>query len=224
MTVAALFVSPDGPYPELLGPELCWGIERDAMTYGGSHPVVAHPPCNLWVNLAASNWKRGLNEGKPRPYPAWYEGGSDGGLFAHALACVRKYGGVLEHPAGSWAWKHHGLRKPFNLIRLDSSRVGHWASGSWSTEADLLAGIEHNYSVCEVQQSAYGHKAQKKTWLLYCGQRSPFELDWREVEGTHQIGWFDRKKPTLSKKEAIKTPPRFARELIRLAEWSQHGK
>ena len=30
MSVAALFVDPNGPYPELLGEELCWDEARDA--------------------------------------------------------------------------------------------------------------------------------------------------------------------------------------------------
>jgi len=45
-------------------------------------------------------------------------------------------------------------------------------------------------------------------------------LRWERPAGTHQIGWFDRKKPTLSKKESKLTPTAFAEELIRLAEWS----
>jgi hypothetical protein len=75
--------------------------------------------------------------------------------------------------------------------------------------------------VCEVWQSAYGHQARKRTWLLYCGARPPFELRWERQPGTHQVGWFDRNKPTLSKRAASATPPAFAEELIRLAEWSR---
>lgn len=57
--------------------------------------------------------------------------------------------------------------------------------------------------------------------LLYCGKRAPFELNWDREPGTHQIGWFDRNKPTLAKKAASATPRAFAEELIRLAEWSR---
>lgn len=74
---------------------------------------------------------------------------------------------------------------------------------------------------CELFQSAYGHKAAKRTFLLYCGRQPPFELNWERVPGTHQIGWFDRIKPTVGKKEASRTPVAFAEELIRLAEWSR---
>ena len=48
MNVQALFVDTAGIYPTLLGAENCWGEERDARTYAGDDPVVAHPPCQRW--------------------------------------------------------------------------------------------------------------------------------------------------------------------------------
>jgi hypothetical protein len=165
----------------------CWDERRDARRYDGPHPVVAHPPCQLWVNFAALNFKRyGGEHNRP---------GNDGGKFAHALSCVRRFGGVLEHPASSNAWPAHGLAPP--------PRVGwgHVGDGEW---------------VCEVWQSAYGHKARKRTWLLYKGP-SPLEGRWGRPVGTHQCGWFDRIKPTLSKREASLTPPAFAEFLVALA-------
>jgi hypothetical protein len=201
VTVAALFVqpAPKGVYPELLGAELCWDEARDARTYAGPHPVVAHPPCQLWVNLAAVNWKR-----YGRQLPAWYEGGTDGNCFADALTSVLKYGGVLEHPAESHAFAEYGLC---------TTRGANW---NWSVHP--VVGVK--YWFCEVWQSAYGHPARKRTWLIYSGTRPPFELRWDRTPGTHQVGWFDRNKPTLSKSAASATPVAFAEELIRLAEWS----
>ncbi len=100
------------------------------------------------------------------------------------------------------AWEQFGLPKP---KEIGWNRVG-------------LHGREW---VCEVWQSAYGHKARKRTWLFYHGSQYPFDLRWDRPAGTHQIGWFDRIKPTLSKAEAKRTPDAFAEELIRLAEWSR---
>ena len=189
MSVAALFVQTNGHYFGIEGVDP-WDAPRDARAYSGPHPVVAHPPCQLWVNFAALNFKRyGGEHNRP---------GNDQGCFAAALAAVRRYGGVLEHPAHSHAWRAHGLPAPL--------RVGWIQAGS--TEY-----------VCEVWQSAYGHPARKRTWLFYVGQK-PHELRWDRKPGTHQIGWFDRIKPTMSKRAAIATPPAFRDELLRLARYA----
>ena len=152
-TVAALFVAKGGCYYDLPGVDP-WDAERDARKYQGPHVVVAHPPCQLWVNFAALNFKRWGGEHN-RP-------GNDGGCFASALASVREYCGVLEHPAGSNAWKAHGLTAP--------PREGGWASARWRVNTEW---------VCEVWQSAYGHLARKRTWLYYVGTE-PRELDGEE--------------------------------------------
>jgi hypothetical protein len=168
-----------------------WDEARDARAYDGPWPVVAHPPCHLWVNFAALNFKRyGGEHNRP---------GNDGGKFAHALSCVRRFGGVLEHPASSNAWNEFGLVVPSGLGWL---RVG---KREW---------------VCEVWQSAYGHKARKRTWLYYVGD-GPRPLRLEREAGSHQCGWFDRNKPTLGKREASATPIEFARYLVRLAESSR---
>jgi hypothetical protein len=130
--------------------------------------------------------------------------GNDGGCFAHALACVRRFGGVLEHPAFSDAWKAYGLPRP--------------SGTEWTQSGEFW--------VCEVWQSAYGHKARKRTWLLYSGDSPPLDLRWDRTDGTHQIGFHDqrgkdRNKPTVSGKAASATPPEFRDELIRLA---RHAK
>lgn len=226
MTVAALFVDDKGIYPDLLGRMACWcgddWFERwpdqtsdDARGYPGPDPVVAHPPCHLWVNLAAVNWKR-----YKRQRPAWYPGGNDGGCFAAALAAVRRWGGVLEHPAGSHAWAKHKLIAPQHPNPKRRKALD-WAIERGDTSGWWYAGPNPREWTCRVSQSAYGNLCRKDTWLLYCGARPPFELDWMRKPGTHQCGWFDRNKPTVSKREASATPERFARELIRLAEWSR---
>jgi hypothetical protein len=200
MPVVALFVDPKGIYPQLLGPMHCWDEERDARLYPGPDPVVAHPPCNLWVNMAAVNWKR---YGRQRP--AW-QGGDDGGCFASAVRSVLRYGGVLEHPAGSHAFQHQAL--PYPMV-----------PGRWELVAD-------DVWVCEVWQHAYGHGARKATWLLYCGRRPPFELNWERNSATithhcgHDANWRTN-KIRLEKRHASATPRAFAEELIRLAEWSR---
>lgn len=192
--IAALYVATGGAYFGLDGVDP-WDEARDARKYDGPWPVVAHPPCQLWVNFAALNFKRyGGEHNRP---------GNDGGCFAHALACVRQFGGVLEHPAGSNAWPAFRLYRPEQ--GMGWSRV---AEDEW---------------VCEVWQSAYGHPARKRTWLLYVGSRRPAEMRWDRAPGTHQVGWFDRNKPTLSKKAANATPPEFRDALLALAATSRRS-
>ena len=89
--IAALYVDPKGAYANLPGVEL-WDKQRDARLYAGPHSVVAHPPCGRWCKLAA------LVEAR-----YGHKRGEDGGCFAAALAAVRAFGGVLEHPAFSAA-------------------------------------------------------------------------------------------------------------------------
>lgn len=98
--VAALYVSPKGPYAGLPDVEL-WDEARDARKYAGPWPVVAHPPCARWCRLA------GLVEAR------WgHRKGDDGGCFEAALGAVRTFGGVLEHPAYSDAFAAYGLPSP----------------------------------------------------------------------------------------------------------------
>jgi hypothetical protein len=83
-----------------------------------------------------------------------------------------------------------------------------------------MAGL-HEW-VCEVWQSAYGHRANKATWLYCYSVVKPHELVWDRPKGEFQIGFQDqrgkaRNKPTLGKKEANATPIAFRDELIKLA-------
>lgn len=101
--VAALYVARGGCYFGL--PDVDpYDISRDARLYAGPWPVVAHPPCERWGKY----WF-----GSTSPHaPQRFAKGDDGGCFAAALEAVRRYGGVLEHPAKSHAWRAFGLIEP----------------------------------------------------------------------------------------------------------------
>ncbi len=170
MTVAALYVDPHGVYANLPGVEV-WDEARDARLYAGPRPVVAHPPCNRWVSYGARE-KRG----------------DDGGCFAAALAAVRKFGGVLEHPAKSQAFAAFGLPRP----GLD------W----WVTTLD-----DPGWSI-SVDQFCYGFPTRKETWLYAVGVKPPqFPLR----------VWTRRGCETLWSTERSKTPRAFAEELLAMA-------
>ena len=190
--IAALFVDPEGAYSEV-DVDL-WDESRDARLYDGPYPVVAHPPCNKWSPLAFINQQR---------IPGYYLG-DDGGCFESALKAVRKYGGVLEHPAGSLAWSHFGLQRP---------KRGFWSGsldGSWVTE---------------VSQSAYGHRARKKTWLYYVGPEPP-AMNWDDPPVTaivsgflhHETGAYKADESRrVRPHEASATPAAFRDELLAMA-------
>jgi len=195
--ISVLFAEKNGCYFDLDGID-CWTIGRDARLYNGDNPVIAHPPCQLWGKMAKINYIRwGGEHNKP---------GNDQGCFMSALESIDRCGGILEHPAQSYAWAKHKLRNP-NKIGWSPSGLG------W---------------VCEVWQSAYGHKANKATWLYYKGEDKPFDLNWERLKGSHQIGRQDqrgkkRNKPTLNRKESNATPIKFRDELIKLAKYSSNS-
>lgn len=94
MLPVALFTRSDSNYLAL-GVE-CYDIHRDARTYGGSSPVVAHPPCRAWSKFRAF--------AKPRH--------DEKACGVWAVEKVRDNGGVLEHPAFSRLWRACSLPSP----------------------------------------------------------------------------------------------------------------
>ena len=201
--VAALYVDPQGVYSGQSGVE-CWGEVKDARTYGGPHPVVAHPPCQRWGRF----W-----HGSPRK-PHQFKLGDDGGCFASALASVRRCGGVLEHPADSQAWNAFALHAP-------SRGVG-WVSAGHDAEW-----------TCSVDQGPYGHASRKGTWLMVCGvaredlpdlewSRLPQRLDpkmlerhgYKKARRTGMVAMVGGKNKTAIRNA---TPPNFRDILIAIA-------
>lgn len=200
--IAALYVEEGGAYSGLPGVDP-WPEARDARRYAGPWPVVAHPPCARLGRY----WG-----GSPTTWPRLVLG-DDGGCFASALAAVRRWGGVLEHPEGSHAWRHFGLVAP--------PRCGGWVRADWTHG--------HAGSTCCVEQGWYGHKARKATWLYSCGVGLP-ELRWGRAEGDfvrledgcHSAE--DRRRAVrtgacqrLSKRERAATPPEFRDLLLAMA-------
>jgi hypothetical protein len=145
--VAALYVETDGAYFGLSGVDP-WDEARDARAYAGPHPVVAHPPCQRWGRFWHGSTRK----------PHQFKLGDDGGCFEAALAAVRKWGGVLEHPADSKAWAYFNLNRP--------ERGAGWV------RADMLGGW-----TCYVEQGHYGHASRKPTWLYAHSLELP-DLDW----------------------------------------------
>lgn len=202
--VAALYVQTGGCYFNLPSVDP-WDEERDARRYPGPYPVVAHPPCQRWGKLWAGQplWIKRTGERKIK--------GDDQGCFKCALADVRRWGGVLEHPCDSNAWAEFGLEKP--------PRNGGWI------EAD-----DHGGWTCCVEQGQYGHYARKPTWLYAVDCDLP-ELRWGKTEpqfppeviAKHGLDYCKRAGELAFKgggkdnTHRIGTPPEFRDLLIAMA-------
>ena len=184
--ISVLFARRDSIYKTLPGVDV-WDADRDALKWPGGTSVVAHPPCRAWGRLAHF----------ANPIPGEKE------FATWAVEMIRKWGGVLEHPAQSRVWDAAQMPKPGR---------GRDEWGGWSISVD---------------QHWWGHRANKETWLYVCGcepadaPKIPLRID----EGTHYImqdrrpgtstrNWWKRRLPT-SEREA--TPPALAAWLVELA-------
>lgn len=191
-TVAALFVDPRGVYANLPGVEL-WDEARDARLYAGPFPVVAHPPCARWSRLA------GFTEAR-----FGYKQGEDGGCFEAALDAVQRFGGVLEHPAYSAAFRAFELPHPV-------TRTG-WTSDLWDRGAS-----------CYIEQGRYGAPVKKATWLYVVGIEPLPQLRWGYTAdcdvrdgsggGTNHGAWREYR----SNSATSLTPPEFRDVLLGMA-------
>ena len=181
-TVAVLFARADSVYKTL--PECdVYDMERDARTYDGPYPVVAHPPCRGWATLR--------HHAKPRA--------DERNLARLAVALVREFGGVLEHPHRTTLWEAQRL-----------PAVG---------ERDAFGGF-----TVVVDQNWFGHRAQKRTrlYVVGCGPLDAPKMPLQLGEASHTVGlWSGRDRttcrPSIAKHEYEHTPPELARWLVDLA-------
>lgn len=177
--VAALFVRADSVYFTLPGVD-CYDAVRDARTWPGGCPVVAHPPCRAWGRLRQF--------ARPRP--------DEKALAPWAVEQVRRFGGVLEHPAESTLWAHCSMPRPGQF----PDDFGGWT----------LA----------VRQCDFGHRAEKLTWLYVVGA-GPDDLPplpaRREPTGCIRPRQHTAHLPIVTKPEREHTPPALAEWLVALA-------
>lgn len=197
--IAALYVAEGGCYFGL--PDVDpWPESRDARLYAGPWPVVAHPPCQRWGRY----WFGGPSARVRR------QKGDDGGCFAAALAAVRQWGGVLEHPEASAAWKAFGLIEP--------PRAGGW----------VVADFEGGWTCC-VEQGHYGHRARKATWLYAVRARPLPALRWgpsisraRLDQGFHSAEERAMYRATLSNRSTPPGEKTWARNLYEKVTGRKH--
>lgn len=180
MDVAVLFARQDSTYKTLPDVDV-FDIDRDARTFQGGMPVVAHPPCRAWGRLRAF--------ANPRP--------DEMNLARLAVALVREFGGVLEHPAGSTLW-------PAQMLPLPGGARDQY--GGWTFAAP---------------QMWWGHKAEKATWFYIVGV-APAEMPPVPLvlgDATHVVQSRKRQdyRPHITKAEREHTPPPLAVWLVEVA-------
>ncbi len=193
--VVALFVDPRGPYPDRTD---SWDATRDARAYDRSDAaIVAHPPCGPWSSV------RHLSRADDATH----------GPFAVEL--VRRFGGVLEHPAGSKLWGACLMPRPGEL-------------------PDTCGGFS-----LAVDQCNWGHVARKSTWLYIVGLEGGLPALPPKREPTH---WCSGSRgatradgsprsgspvppgiKVCSAAQRRRTPPAFADWLLELASRCKEG-
>lgn len=181
-SVAVLFARADSHYKAIPGCDV-WDIDRDARKWPGGAPVVAHPPCRAWASLRF--------HAKPRD--------GEKQLAIDAVANVRRFGGVLEHPQMSTLWAVAGLPEPEHRDEF----------GGWTLIVD---------------QNWWGHRARKRTrlYIVGCEPENIPVMPMVLGEATHTVGlWSGRDRatcrPSIAKHEYETTPPAFAAWLVDLA-------
>lgn len=187
--VVALYVDPRGPYPGLV--RQWFDAERNAMSYRGDLPVVAHPPCGPWSRLSQL-----------------HKTAEEIALAPHAVAVVQRCGGVLEHPRGSELFSACHLPKPgepedafggytIEVCQYDWGHVArkrtwlyivgvpretlppmpepreptHWASGGRTRSSRQGTPVPPGIKVCSAQQRRRTPPAFA-AWLLEVARRS----------------------------------------------------
>jgi len=171
--VAALYVEDGGCYFAAGGVDP-WDERRDARCYAGPYPVVAHPPCQRWGRFWHGSTRK----------PHQYRLGDDGGCFAAALDALEMWGGVLEHPCDSHAWKHFKIMPPKRHAgwRITLNPMADLVDGDGNPAGQRQRGGV--WWTCYVEQGHYGHMSRKPTWLLTQGVALADlpELNWSRCE------------------------------------------
>lgn len=178
--ISVLFATKNSVYKTIPGLDV-WDEDRNALNWPGKNRGIFHPPCRKW-----SRWLRHFSTAPE----------SEKHLAIWAVHQVRKWGGVLEHPACSTLFDHMTLPRPG---RRD----------------------EYGLTIC-VEQFWFGHKCRKASWLYICGVESipPIPL----VLGEAPVQWDPKpnqkaKHPDmqrLSNHDRQATPLAFAYWLIDL--------
>lgn len=176
--VKVLFCETDSIYKELN----CdvYDIKRNALNCKTKVACIYHPPCRSWGRLRTFC---GLHPGEHL-------------LAVWSIIRIWRYGGVLEHPAGSKLWK---------LMRLTKPGQGIDKHGGFSLSID---------------QHWFGHKCKKNTWLYIKGlsfsQIPDYTLNFNAIEYSISNTKNNSNLKEVERKWRNKTPIKLAKFLIKI--------
>lgn len=177
MKPTILFTQKNSTYNRL-GVE-CYDAERNALSYPGKGPVICHPPCRLFSRMRKFSTAPGCERL----------------LGMYSVALVRKFGGIVEQPAGSKLWE---------LCKI-----------SRSTNPDQYGGF-----IININQSWFGYQCRKSTDLYIVGcQVKDLPAVPMNFDAIQFCISSSRSLPELKNKESRSfTTEKFARWLIEIAE------
>jgi len=180
--IAALCVAPNSVYKTMRDVD-AYDSKRDVRTFQGGMPIVAHPPCRAWSAYTSHQAKPSLGE-------------AELGLLCADL--LRRWGGVLEHPAHSRLF--HAASLP-----LPGQRIG-----------DLFT--------VPVLQAWWGYPMKKATWLCF-SRIDVASLDFPYIEHDSRSGVGDRRRQqVMSKHQRAATHPALAEFLVSAARQTNSRK
>jgi hypothetical protein len=165
-----------------------YDIDRNALSCKVNKPCIYHPPCATWGRLRMQS----INRPGEHLLSVW------------SILNIWRYGGVLEHPAGSKLWDFMELSKP-------------------GSKPDIHGGIS-----ISLDQHWFGHKCKKNTWIYIVGLSAneipAMPLNFNAI--THKIC---SSKPSsnlkeLSKQARHRTPAKLAFYLIDIIELINNKK
>ena len=169
---------------------VCYDLQRNALSIKSKQPAIYHPPCRAWSRMRTFS-KVPVGE---RFLAIW------------SISRVRRYGGIVEQPAGSNLWKFMNLPLP--------------GSG-----CDIFGGFS-----ISVDQHWFGHLAKKNTWLYIRGcdlnDLPPYPMNFDIISHCINSKSKSSKLKELSKNKRSYTPILFAEwliEVVNIIKYRNHS-
>lgn len=158
--ISVLCTLPNSVYKQLPGVD-AYDLQRDAYTFSGNNPIIAHPPCQQW-----SRMKNFAND-NPREKE----------LAIFCLEQIHKNGGILEHPAGSSFFKYAGIVPTISVNQAWFGFPCQKKTYLYFFDCEPLAfPLSFDCPVRTVSQLTPSHRSittiQFATWLLDCVRSS----------------------------------------------------